>query len=76
MDKISLTYNEIECLLNILRDFIYEIRLKVFNSHIEFREDIFVDLTSVLKNTEDYNRKYHEEIVKKLEEETKKLKSK
>jgi len=76
VDKISLTYNEIEFLLKILHDFIYEIKHKVFNTHVEFTDDIFVDLTSVLRITEDYNRKHHEEIIKEFNEETKRLKSK
>ena len=61
--EISLTYDEIEYLLKTLRNFIFEIKQKVFNGHTEFNEDIFVDLTSVLKATEYYNKKDHEEYM-------------
>jgi len=74
-EKISLTYSEIEFLLDTLHHFISEMKLKVLNSHVEFKDDIFVDLTSLLKNTEDFNRKYHEKMMRKYNDESNKLKS-
>ena len=74
IEEINITLNEIEYLLNLLHDFINNIRLKVFNSHVEFKEDIFVDILNVLRNTENCNRRDHEEIIRKFNEETKKNK--
>ncbi len=63
--------SEIEKLFDILRAFIFDIKSKVFKRHVIFEDDIFVRLDDVLKNIDENNKRRHEEVLKKFEEEMK-----
>lgn len=64
IDEIIITLDEIECLFNILRDFIFDLKFKIFNSHAEFGNDIFVNMDKILRSLEDSNKRAHEEIIR------------
>jgi hypothetical protein len=73
LDEINISLTEIEILFNILRSFIFDIKNKVFGSHVIFEEDIFVNIKYVLGSVEEKNKRYREEIIKKVNEERKTL---
>lgn len=67
--EINISISEIELLFKILRDFIFDIKSKVFKSHVLFEEDIFVNIKNILKNVDDSNKRRHDEMIRDLNEE-------
>jgi hypothetical protein len=72
--SISVSLQEVEILFNVLRNFIYEIKSKVFNGHTLFDDDIFLRMDDILKKIESANKIRHEEIIQKFNEETQRFK--
>ncbi|WP_340076016.1 hypothetical protein [Leptobacterium sp. I13] len=69
IDEIDVTLSELELLFSTLRNFIIEIRQKVLNSHSSFETDIFIDLQNILVNIHENNKKKHDNIIKKWNDE-------
>lgn len=69
INEININLTEIESLFNTLRAFIFDIKSKVFKSHTLFEDDIFVNINYFLKSMDESNKRHHEEIIRKLNEE-------
>lgn len=65
VNNIRVTLNEVELLFNVLRNFIYEIKSKVFDGHTIFEDKIFIQIDEILAKIETANKIRHEEIIRK-----------
>jgi hypothetical protein len=68
---VNIGLAEIDIILSLLKDFIIEIRIKVFSSQIDFDNDIFIQINKVMECVEERNKRYHDEIIRKFNEESK-----
>ncbi|MFW9989163.1 MAG: hypothetical protein ACFFC3_10940 [Candidatus Odinarchaeota archaeon] len=73
LQEVNVKLTEIEALLNLLKKFIYEIKQKVFSAEVIFHTDIYVDIGEILKSIEERNQIHHNEIIRKFNEERRKL---
>lgn len=72
-NEVNITLAEIELLLNLLKDFIVDIKSKIFSSHIDFENDIYVNINYALECIADDTKRYRDEMIRKFNEEMKDL---
>lgn len=72
-NEVNIQLSEIEILLNLLKDFIVDIKFKIFHGEIDFDNDIYVDINKVMTCVDESNKKYHDEILREFYEERKRL---
>ena len=73
INEVNVKLIEIGYLLAQLKNLISVLKLKVFDTEVEFRTDIFIDIEKILMKIEKSNQSYHNEIQRKFDEERKKL---
>jgi hypothetical protein len=73
-NEVNIKLTEIEILLNLLKNFITDIKYEIFGSQVEFENDIYVQINKALECIEDSNKRYHDEMIHKFNEEMKGLK--
>ena len=71
--EVNIQLLEIEVILNLLKDFINEIKLLVFRSQIDFDNDIFVHILNVMDCIDGSNMRYHDKIIRKFKKESKRI---
>ena len=69
--EVNIQLGEIDIILSLLKDFISEIKIKVFRSQIDFDNDIFIHINKVMECIDESNKRYHDEIICKFNEESK-----
>jgi hypothetical protein len=69
VNDININISEVELLFKILREFIFDIKSKVFKSHTIFEDDIFVNIKNILKNFDESKKRHHEEIIREFNKE-------
>jgi transcriptional regulator NrdR family protein len=71
--EVNIQLAEIDVILSLLKDFISEIKSKVFSSQIDFDNDIFININEVLECIDESNKRYYDEIIRKYNEESKEI---
>lgn len=71
--EVNIQLAEIDKILSLLKDFISEIKIKVFRSQIDFDNDIFIHINKVMECIDESNKRYHDEIIRKFNEDCKRV---
>lgn len=69
--EVNIQLAEIDIILSLLKDFISEIKIEVFRSQIDFDNDIFIHINKVMECIDESNKRCHDEIIRKFNEECK-----